>query len=70
MKQGVAKVITGFAASQTLTHGAFALNGTRFSLFGLHYTPELNTAAALFWAIAMLLLIYYAWRRPAETGQR
>jgi len=59
----VAKFFSGVAANQVLTHGALALAGTRFTLFGIEYTPGLNTGAAVFWAIAVGLLIYSAWVR-------
>jgi len=59
----VAKFLAGFAGNQFLTHGALAISGTRFSVFGIDYTPELNTTAAIVWGVLMLLLIYYAWVR-------
>ncbi len=68
--QEAAKFLAGFAGNQFLTHGALAISSTRFSVFGIHYTPELNTAAAIVWGIVMLLLIYFAWMRRGKTGQR
>ena len=65
-----AKFIAGFAGNQFLTHGAMAVGGSRFSLFGIDYTPELNTTAAIVWGILMLLLIYYAWMRRGEARHR
>lgn len=66
----VAKFLAGFAGNQFLTHGAFAISGTRFSVFGIDYTPELNTTASIVWGVLMLLLIYYAWMRHGERSQR
>lgn len=66
----VAKFIAGFAGNQFLTHGALAIDGTRFSVFGINYTPELNATAAAGWGIFMLLLIFYAWMGRGEPGQR
>lgn len=63
-----AKFLAGFAGNQLLTHGALAVSGTRFSVFGIDYTPELNTTAAIFWGILTLLLIYYAWMRGGATA--
>jgi hypothetical protein len=65
-----AKFLAGFAGNQLLTHGALAISGTRFSVFGIDYTPELNTTAAIIWGVLTLLLIYYGWVRRGETGQR
>lgn len=64
------KFFAGFAGNQFLTHGVLAISGTRFSVFGIDYTPELNTTAAIVWGVLMLLLIYYAWMRRGEMGQR
>lgn len=65
-----AKFIAGFAGNQILTHGTLAASGTRFSVFGMDYTPALNTTAAVVWGVIMLLLIYYAWMRRGEAGRR
>lgn len=62
-RKEIAKFFAGFAASQLLTHGAFAIAGIRFTLFGINETPALNTIAAIAWGIIALLLIYYAWGR-------
>lgn len=59
----IAKFFAGFAANQVLTHGAFALSGVQFMLFGIHYDRRLNSAAVLAWAVALALLVYYAWIR-------
>ncbi|EGI53990.1 putative membrane protein [Sphingomonas sp. S17] len=59
----IAKFFAGFAANQLLTHGALAVAGIRFSVFGINYTPQLNTIAAIAWGTIALLLIYYAWVR-------
>lgn len=66
----VAKFLAGFAGNQFLTHGALAVSGTRFSIFGIDYTPELNTGAAVIWGVLMLSLAYYAWMRRGDAGQR
>lgn len=60
-KKEVTKFLSGFAANQVLTYGAFAIAGTRFSAFGISYTPALNTTAAVVWAVILALLFYYAW---------
>lgn len=60
-RKEVAKFFSGFAANQVLTHGAFAIGGIRFTLFGVSYTPALNSAATVVWAIILALLVYYAW---------
>ena len=57
----VAKFVAGIAANQLLTHGAMAVAGTELTMFGIAYTRELNTVAALVWGVLMLFLIYYAW---------
>lgn len=57
----VAKFFSGFAANQVLTHAALAASGSRFTILGIAYTPQLNMAAAAFWVIVALLLVYYAW---------
>lgn len=59
----IAKFFSGFAANQVLTHGAFAIGGVEFALFGIAYTPGLNTAAAIVWGIILALLVYYSWMR-------
>ena len=56
-----AKFFSGFAANQVLTHGAFAVAGTQFTVFGISYTPTLNTTAAVIWAIILVGLFYYSW---------
>lgn len=66
----IAKFVAGIAANQLLTHGLMAATGTEFSMLGVAYTQELNTVAAVFWGVLMLLLIYYAWMRPSEAGGR
>ncbi|MDF2381803.1 hypothetical protein JMG10_10030 [Nostoc ellipsosporum NOK] len=47
-----------------------AISGTRFNVFGIDYTTELNTTAAFVWGVIMLLLIYYTWMRRGETSPR
>lgn len=66
----VAKFASGFAADQLLTHGVMAAAGTEFTLMGIAYTRELNSLAAVLWAILCLGLIYFAWirRGPAHEG--
>jgi hypothetical protein len=59
----VAKFFSGFAANQVLTHGAFALAGTQFTVFGISYTPTLNASATVIWAIILIVLFYYSWIR-------
>lgn len=59
----VAKFFTGFAGCQVLTHGAFAISGVQFTIFGFSYTTQFNTIAVVFWAIVLILLVYYAWIR-------
>ena len=67
----VGKFVAGFAASQVLTHGGMAIDGTRFTLLGIEYTPELNGAAAAFWALLLVLTLYYSWlRRPRDADRR
>lgn len=56
-----AKFFTGFAANQVLTHGGLAIGGIQFTLFGIPYTPAVNTVAAVMWAIMLIFLVYYAW---------
>lgn len=60
-KKETAKFFSGFAANQVLTHGAFAINGVEFTIFGINYTIEFNAIAAAVWAIILSLLVYYAW---------
>ena len=66
----IAKFASGFAADQLLTHGVMAAAGTEFTLMGIDYTRELNTAAAAVWAILCFGLVYFAWirRDPAHEG--
>ena len=59
----IAKFFSGFAANQVLTHGAMAISGVQFTMFGIAYSPRMNTTAAIVWAIALVLLIYYSWIR-------
>ena len=67
----VGKFVAGFAASQVLTHGGMAIDGTRFTLLGIEYTPELNGAAAAFWTLLLVLAVYYSWlRRPRDADRR
>ena len=67
----VGKFVAGFAASQVLTHGGMAVDGTRFTLLGMEYTPELNSAAAAFWGLLLVLAVYYSWiRRPKDADSR
>ena len=63
-KKDAAKFLAGIGANQMLTHGVLALTGTQFTLFGITYNQQFNTVAALFWAIILLGLSYYAWFRP------
>jgi hypothetical protein len=65
----ISKFVAGFAANQLLTHGAMAAIDTEFSMLGIAYTRELNTIAAAFWGVLMLLLIYYAWIRPDDAAR-
>ena len=65
----IAKFAAGFAADQLLTHGAMAATDTEFSMLGVAYTRELNTIAAVFWGVLMLLLIYYAWIRQDDVRE-
>lgn len=57
----IAKFFSGFAANQVLTHGAFAISGTQFTILGIAYDRGLNTTAAIVWAIVLAVLIYYSW---------
>ena len=66
----VAKFLAGLAGNQLLTHGAMAATDTEFSMSGVAYTRELNTLAAFFWGVLMLLLIYFAWIRHSKAGER
>lgn len=59
----IAKFLSGFAANQVLTHGALAAAGTEFRLLGISYNQQLNTIAAVVWAVVLVLLAYYAWGR-------
>ncbi|HQZ97999.1 MAG TPA: hypothetical protein PLP21_16885 [Pyrinomonadaceae bacterium] len=66
-KKEVAKFFAGVAANQVLTHGVFALSGVEFTLFGvISFTRGLNTAAAIVWAIVLVLLVYYAWIQKGQ----
>lgn len=60
-KKEIAKFFAGVAANQVLTHGAFAVTGLQFTLFGIAYTTGLNAVAVVVWAIVLVLLVYYAW---------
>lgn len=62
----VAKFSSGLAANQVLTHGAMAISGTRFTLFGINYDPGLNTTAAIVWAAVLVVVAYYAWGRQRQ----
>jgi hypothetical protein len=66
MAREISKFLSGFAGNQVITHGALAASGTHFAVFGINYTPELNTIAAIVWAVALVLLVYYAWLRPVK----
>lgn len=59
----IATFLGGFAASQTLFHGALAASGTEFTLLGIAYTRSLNLVAAIASAIVTILLLAYAWRK-------
>lgn len=62
-KKEVAKFFSGFGANQVLVHGALALNGVTFSVFGNQYTPTFNGFATAIWAVITALLMLYAWHR-------
>lgn len=62
-RKEIAKFLSGFAASQLLTHGALAAGRVQFTIFGIGYTTGFNTLAAVFWAIVLIVLVYYAWVR-------
>lgn len=62
----IAKFLSGFAANQTLTHGALALSGVEFKLFGVAYSRGFNMTAAIFWAIALVVLVWAAWIRRIQ----
>lgn len=64
----LAKFFCGFSANQVLTHGALALSGARFEVFGISYDPTLNTTAVMAWAVIALLLYYYAWGRRRRSA--
>lgn len=59
----IAKFIAGVAGNQVMTHGAFLISGVQFTMFGFSYTTRLNTIAVIFWAIVLVLTVYYAWFR-------
>lgn len=59
----IAKFFSGLAANQALNHGAMAVAGTQFTMFGITYSPGMNTTAAVIWAVVLILLVYYAWIR-------
>ena len=65
----IGKFVAGFAASQVLTHGGMAIDGTRFTLLGMEYTPELNSTAAGLWAVLLVLAAYYSWIRRHRDGE-
>lgn len=62
-RKEIAKFLSGFAASQVLTHGGLAAAGVQFTLFSISYTPGFNTLAAAVWTIVLIVLVYYAWLR-------
>ena len=62
-----AMFFSGFAANQVLTHGALALGGVEFTLFGIAYDPQLNMTAVAAWAILFAVLVYFAGSRDTET---
>lgn len=62
-RKEAAKFFAGISASQVLTHVAFAAAGVRFSHFGIDQTPGLIPGRLIFWAIVLILLVYYAWLR-------
>lgn len=67
----IAKFFSGVAANQVLTHGVMAASGTRFAVFGINYTPELNTIAVVLWSVILAALVYFAWvRRASEPSGR
>ena len=57
----IAKFFAGFAANQVLRHGAFALAGVQFTLFGVHYDRGLNIAGTIVWGVLLVLLVWFAW---------
>ena len=59
----IAKFFSGVAANQVVTHGVLAVTGTQFTLFGITYSPGLNTVAVGVWSIVLVLLAYYSWIR-------
>ena len=59
----ITKFLAGFSANQVLTHGAFALGGVQFTLFGVHYDRGLNTAGALVWMVMLGISVWFAWIR-------
>jgi hypothetical protein len=60
----IAKFFSGFSANQVLTHGAMAITGTQFTIFGITYGLGLNMMAVFVWAAVSLVLVYHAWIRP------
>lgn len=59
----IANFFSGFAANQVLTHGALAVGGVEFTLFGIAYTPKAERDCAIVCGIILALLIYYSWMK-------
>lgn len=59
----IAKFLSGMAANQVLTHGAFVAGGVQFEMFGILYDRSLNTMGVVFWSAMLAVLVYHAWLR-------
>ncbi len=60
----IAKFFSGFSANQVLIHGAMAISGTQFTIFGITYGLGLNLTAFIVWLVVSVVLVYHAWLRP------
>jgi len=67
----VAKFLSGIAATETLGHlwlGIWGKHMLPMELGLFTFTDTMNTVAMVFWPIALITLVWFAWVRKTSTS--
>lgn len=61
-KKRFAVFFAGVAASQLVTHGAFALAGIGYRILGIEFTQAIQSVAAVVWGVLAIAPEVYGWK--------
>lgn len=56
-----AKVMTGFAINEIISHAILGVSGITVKVLGIKVTPSFDRLAVLIWVGVLVLSVYYGW---------